>query len=132
VTVAPTATPTLLTATADGAPATLSKTSTASVELSATARIESTRAVQDDTAPAPVEATTARASTSDADGAVSSATALPTIDWSQLIVVADDGAATRYHDDAANAERSALWQEDFVGNLGKAARNPNAALRFTI
>ncbi len=125
------AAPTLLAATTTAAPATLSKTSTASIELTDTARTDSTGEAE--AASAPAEETTARASTSDADGAVDSATALPTIDWSQLIVVvADDGAATRYHDDAANADRSALWQEDFVGNLGQAARNPNAALRFTI
>ncbi len=46
------------------------------------------------------------------------------------MIVADE-QATR-HDDASTPEAGALWQEDFVVNLGKTARNPNAGLRFTI
>ena len=101
---------------------------TATVELSSTARIDSS---QDTEALAPTAAASSSDATADAGGTIADA-ALPTIDWSQLIVVDDSAQTARRYDDAANTAPAALWQEDFVVNLGKTARNPNAGLRFTI
>ncbi|MES2098682.1 MAG: LEPR-XLL domain-containing protein [Pseudomonadota bacterium] len=56
----------------------------------------------------------------------------PTIDWSQQIALVDVVAATNRDTTQDDADKSPVWQEDFVVNLGKMARNPNAALRFTI
>jgi Ca2+-binding RTX toxin-like protein len=124
-------------ATADATLAKAAGTSTTtvaatSIELPTAARTDSSRDADAQAVPIDDVATAARKATSGADSATGVEAALPTIDWSQLIVVADDAQTSRRHDDAANADKSALWQEDFVVNLGKAARNPNAALRFTI